>query len=265
MKKHSKLIILSLFVLPTFVTGTRCAAQTGTTEQNTSSSNQMYQDFIRDMLSGTDVVGGHECVDLGLPSGTLWSTCNLGAASPLEGGDYFAWAETKGTGAGKHDFSWETYAWCETSSLNASTLIINKYCDNIAYGIADHRLEIEREDDAASANWGSEWSIPSRKQIEELLSKKYTTVTWTQIANVPGALITSKSTGKSIFLPAAGCHYGQNVSDAGGYGGYWSSTLVRGRENGAYLLYVESKSNKCTNDLNRFCGRSIRPVTTRKK
>lgn len=225
-----------------------------------STSPDQYGSIIEEMLTPSGSMNEHEYVDLGLPSGTLWASCNVGASSPLEAGGYFAWAETKGTIDGKREFSWENYVWGSTSHLNGSTLTISKYCDDISYGSVDHLLEIEAEDDAACVKWGEGWKIPSKVQIEELLNKKYTTAYVTRIADVLGTLITSKKTNKSIFLPAAGCYYGRNVSDSGNYGGYWSSTLVRGRENGAYILYFDNKAIRRTNDLTRFCGRSIRPV-----
>jgi len=131
----------------------------------------------------------HEWVDLGLPSGTLWATCNVGANSPEEYGDYFAWGETKP----KEEYSWETY--------NIAGL-------DVIY-------------DTATENWGNEWQTPSKEQFEEL--KKNCTVMWTTRNSVNGEQITSKSNGKSIFLPAAGC-VGEFPLLAGSFGEYWSCT-----------------------------------------
>ena len=107
---------------------------------------------------------GHEYVDLGLPSGTLWATCNVGASKPEEYGDYFAWGETKP----KSDYSWETYKWCKGSSKT-----MTKYCTNSKYGyngFTDDLWELLPEDDAATVNWGSGWQTPSLAQLKELFN-----------------------------------------------------------------------------------------------
>ena len=112
-----------------------------------------------DSLVFTDGAGDtaetHEWVDLGLPSGTLWATCNVGANSPEEYGDYFAWGET----TTKSSYSWSTYKYCKGSS---STM--TKYCTSSYYGTVDNKTELEPSDDAATANWGSEWQMPSLEQ-----------------------------------------------------------------------------------------------------
>ena len=140
----------------------------------------------------------HEYVDLGLPSGTLWATCNIGANSPEEYGDYFAWGET----TPKSTYDWSTYKWC-----NGSSTTMTKYCTQSEYGyngFTDNLTELQSADDAATANWGSDWQMPSLAQIQELCSSSNTTTEWTQVNGVNGRKITSKSNGNSIFLPAAG-------------------------------------------------------------
>ena len=94
----------------------------------------------------------HEWVDLGLTSGTLWATCNVGATAPEDYGDYFAWGETEP----KEDYSWSTYKWC-----NGSYKTQTKYCTNSKYGTVDDKTELEPEDDAAFVNWGSTWRMPT--------------------------------------------------------------------------------------------------------
>ena len=131
----------------------------------------------------------HEYVDLGLPSGTLWATCNVGANSPEEYGDYFAWGETKP----KTDYSWDTYFDTDDGGKT-----FKKYYDN------DGLTELLPEDDAATVNWGSKWHTPSVEQCSELINDKYTTIEWTKQTKVLGHKITSKTNGKSIFLPACG-------------------------------------------------------------
>ena len=152
-------------------------------------------------------------VDLGLPSGTLWATCNIGATSPEDYGDYFAWGETEP----KNDYTWETYKWC-----NGSDRTMTKYCTKSSYGTIDNKTELEPEDDAACAYWGPSWRMPSQEQINELMS--HCSHESTTLNGVNGMLVTGPN-GNSIFLPAAGGIEGSTRLDAGLYGHYWSRTL----------------------------------------
>ena len=147
----------------------------------------------------------HDYVDLGLPSGTLWATCNVGASSPEEYGDYFAWGETEP----KDTYDWWTYFDTED---DGSTF--KKY--NNDGGLT----ELLPEDDAATVNWGSGWQMPSLDQIDELINCNYTTTEWTTLNGVNGRKVTSRSNGNSIFLPAAGDRYDTSLSSVGGYGYY---------------------------------------------
>jgi len=164
----------------------------------------------------------HTYVDLGLPSGTLWATCNVGANSPEEYGDYFAWGET----APKDVYNWETYKWC-----NGSSTSITKYCSNSSYGTVDNKTELESEDDAAYVNWGPSWRMPTREQQRELVDN--CSWTWTQQNSVNGYLVTGPN-GKSIFLPAAGIRSNESLGLVGSYGFYWSRTL----DPGSYCFYA---------------------------
>ncbi|MDO4994918.1 MAG: hypothetical protein Q4E32_07945, partial [Bacteroidales bacterium] len=132
----------------------------------------------------------HEYVDLGLPSGTLWATCNVGASRPEDYGDYFAWGETSGYNGGKTDFSWKTYKW-----WNGAYDKLTKYCT------VDNRTELLPEDDAAYVNWGSSWRIPTRTQQDEL--RKKCTWTLTSRGGVNGYEVKGPN-GNVLFLPTAG-------------------------------------------------------------
>jgi len=192
-----------------------------------------------------------EYVDLGLPSGTLWATCNVGANRPEEYGDYFAWGETEP----KSDYSWSTYKYCEGSE-NTMT----KYCAQSSYGyngFTDDLTELQPADDAATANWGSGWQMPSREQIQELWNSSYTTTEWTQVNGVYGRKITSNSNGNSIFLPAAGYRNGTDLRNAGSYGYYWSCSL--NTSDRAHFLRFSSNKDELL-DSYRLNGRSVRPV-----
>ena len=203
---------------------------------------------------GDDADANHEWVDLGLPSGTLWATCNVGASKPEEYGDYFAWGETSGYNSGKTTFSWATYRyWDNTYSA------VTKYCTSSTYGEIDNKKELEPEDDAATANWGSGWQMPSQEQFAELINSSYTTTSWTALNGVNGRMIISKSNGKRLFLPAAGYRSGTSLSNAGSYGSYWSRSLFTDNSQlGRELLF--DSSGIYTNNGYRCSGRSVRPV-----
>ena len=196
----------------------------------------------------------HDYVDLGLPSGTLWATCNVGANSPEEYGDYYAWGETEL----KSDYSWSTYKYYK-GTYNTMT----KYCTDSDYGTVDNKTELEPSDDAASVNWGSNWQMPNREQCDELYNSSYTTTTWTTMNGVKGLKITSKSNGNSIFLPAAGYRYDPGLSDAGRAGYYWSRSLRTSYNDDACFLDFYS-SNISTQNDDRYYGQSVRPVRVKK-
>lgn len=195
----------------------------------------------------------HEWVDLGLPSGTLWATCNVGANSPEEFGNFFAWGETEP----KTEYGWSTYKWC-----NGSEDTMTKYCTNSSEGyngFTDSKTLLDPEDDAATMNWGSEWQMPSYNQINELKNGLYTTTEWTTMNGKNGRKITSKINGNSIFLPAAGWCYGTSLNDAGCDGFYWSRSLNTGSSVGAYGQCFYSLGTVLSNYF-RYCGHSVRPV-----
>ena len=200
------------------------------------------------ILGGGSSHDNHEYVDLGLPSGTLWATCNVGANSPEEFGDYFAWGET----ALKDVYNWETYKWC-----NGTNDTMTKYCTDGSFGTVDGRTELLPEDDAAFVNWGSSWRMPSREQCIELSNK--CTWTWTTLNGVIGQLITGPN-GNTMFLPAAGDRYNNNIGDLGSFGQYWSRTLHPSKEDAACILFLHSYGLSGTDANDRFFGFSVRAV-----
>ena len=194
-----------------------------------------------------------EYVDLGLPSGTKWATCNVGASKPEEYGDYFAWGET----TPKSTYDWSTYKWCKGYETT-----MTKYCKRSDYGyngFTDNLTELQPEDDAATANWGSGWKMPSLDQIKELCNSSYTTSEYTQLNGVYGHKVTSKSNGNSIFLPAAGSRCGDELYNAGSLAYYWSSSLGPSRDYNAYNLYFNSGYWNWNYDT-RYEGQSVRAV-----
>ena len=193
---------------------------------------------------------GHDYVDLGLPSGTLWATCNVGASSPEDHGDYFAWGET----TTKSSYSWSTYKYC-----NGSYDKLTKYCNSSSYGnngFTDNLTVLQSSDDAATANWGSGWCMPTKAQWKEL--KDNTTITWTRQNGVRGRKFTA-SNGNSLFLPAAGYRYESGLYYFVSFGYYWSSSLYTDFPYFAWLLSF--RSDYCSMDGNgRDYGQSVRPV-----
>ena len=193
---------------------------------------------------------GHAYVDLGLPSGLKWATCNVGATKPEEYGNYYAWGET----TPKTEYNWSTYKWC-----NGSENTMTKYCTNSDYGTVDYKTILDPKDDAASVNMGGSWRMPTKGEWMEL--QEECTWEWKQSykGTTAGYLVTSKANGNSIFFPAAGCRDGSGLYGAGLDGGCWSSSLNTGRSGRAYGLYFGSDDVSWSSD-GRCCGRSVRGV-----
>ena len=189
---------------------------------------------------------GYEYIDLGLS--VKWATMNVGASSPDDYGDYFfAWGET----APKDYYNWSTYTLCKGSST------LTKYNTSSSHGTVDNKTQLELSDDAARANWGGSWRMPTDAELTEL--REQCTWTWTSQNGVNGYKVTSKSNGNSIFLPAAGYRYDSSLDDAGSFGLYWSSSLSTGRP--YYAWGVEFASGLVTRfELSRDVGQSVRPV-----
>jgi uncharacterized protein (TIGR02145 family) len=155
-------------------------------------------------------------VDLGLPSGLLWATRNVGASSPEDYGDYFAWGETQP----KDVYNWSNYQYC-----NGSIDQLTKYCNNSSYGyngFTDNLTTLQPGDDAATANWGSGARMPTKQEWEEL--RDYCSSVWTTQNGVNGRRFTGPN-GNTLFLPAAGYRWNDELYTAGSYGYYWSSSL----------------------------------------
>ena len=192
-------------------------------------------------VTGTGGGGGdeHAYVDLGLPSGLLWATCNVGANAPEEIGDNFAWGET----TPKNTYDWSNYQHC-----NGSEYTLTKYCDDAGYGyngFTDNLTTLLPEDDAATANWGNGWRMPTYEEWKELYNN--TTMTGTTQNGVEGALFTAN--GNSLFLP-------YNFLGYQGY--YWSSSLFGNEPRWASLLLFDLACEMYYSP--RFVGFPVRPV-----
>lgn len=202
---------------------------------------------------------GEDYVDLGLPSGTLWATHNVGATSPEEYGDHFAWGETET----KEYYWWNTYKWGEIGENNQ--IIYLKYNTKSNLGPVDDKTELDPEDDAAYVNMGPSWRMPSREQVRELY--EYCTWEWTQVNGVNGELLTGPS-GNKMFLPAAGIRLEYDHDYAGVEGFYWGRSLcIIGTsyvipENGDGIIFdseFDPESNVQGNG-SRMNGCSVRAV-----
>ena len=183
---------------------------------------------------------GHDYVDLGLPSGLKWATCNVGANSPEVYGQYFAWGEI----TTKDNYSDSN---CPTYGLSKSELESQGYIDSEG--------NLTSQYDAATANWGGTWRMPTRAEYNELLNN--CTWTWTTQNGVNGYKVTGPN-GNSIFLPAAGYRNGASLSYAGSFGYYWSSTP--NDDSSVYYLNFSSSIHNVNNGRNRYYGRTVRPV-----
>ena len=192
------------------------------------------------------IENGHEYVDLGLS--VKWATCNIGAENPEDYGDYFAWGEVKP----KKYYDWSTYKYS-----NGVKLI--KYYNNRVYiknSFQDYKTVLDPEDDAATANWGGAWRMPSKVEQDELRNK----CKWvrTKLNGVKGYKVTGPN-GNSIFLPMAGCMHEDDLLVVKSAGFFWSSSL--GSEGLYDAYYVSFASGGVDwNEGGRYFGQSVRPV-----
>lgn len=188
-------------------------------------------------------------IDLGLPSGTKWACCNVGAANPVGYGDYYAWGEMEE----KDDYSFETYIHCDGTYDT---------CHNLGSDIAGTQYDV------AHVKWGNSWVMPSADQIKELSDN--CTHEWVTVNYINGSMFTSSINGNSIFLPASGRRsfdeslHNEGLLYVGSSGFYWSSTQSSSDSYDAYTLtFGPSSTSDCTiwiDGNDRFIGRSVRPV-----
>lgn len=191
-------------------------------------------------------------VDLKLPSGLLWATCNLGAKEAYDYGEYFSWGEVKP----KKNYDIGTYKWCK----DGDGYKLNKYCINDDFGTIDGKCELEKEDDAVTAYIGNPWRMPTKFEVEELIEGCY----WNKIDNykgtgISGRLGISKTNGDSIFFPSTG-HRMQDWEKPlgiGEIGGVWSSS---NNSDCAYLLGFDPETVIGLCAIDRSIGCPIRPV-----
>ena len=192
------------------------------------------------------MVESHEAVDLGLS--VKWASCNIGASSPEEYGDYYAWGETEPKGGSSQ---WSNYTWC-----NGSSSSLTKYNIHSDLGTVDYKIGLDLDDDAAHVNWGGNWRMPTMTELEELHYQ--CTWTWTTQGGKNGYRVTGPN-GNSIFLPASGYWAGSSLNGAGTAGAFWSSTLWPDESVYASLIIYNS-GTVSENGFDRVDGMTIRPV-----
>lgn len=196
---------------------------------------------------------GHRYIDLGLPSGTKWADCNIGAKTRTNYGYYYAWGET----SRKTKYDWDTYKYGNAYEE------LTKYCTDSYYGedgFTDDKEELDLSDDVAHKLWGGKWRIPTKEQFEELI--EHTKHRWTKINGVKGMLFTGRN-GHSIFLPAAGFRSDTSLYDVGSYGYYRSRTLIADFPFNAYYLGFGSGGVDVYYGSSRDSGHTVRPVRSK--
>ena len=198
---------------------------------------------MNDTSNGLNTHNGHEFVDLGLPSGALWATCNVGATSPEQAGLYFAFGETTGFTAEQVENE------------------IRKF-DSASYTAPSISGNLTLEQDAAHFYMGGQWRMPTKDEYQELIDN--CNVVWTADYNgtgVAGRVFTSKINGNSVFFPAAGRCGGSSVGGVGWYGYFWSASW--GSPSNAWRMHFDSRGQGVYYYYGRFCGLSVRGVCKR--
>jgi len=227
---------------------------------NQSAQNSNEPD--KEELPTIGTLNGHDWVDLGLPSGTKWATCNVGASKPEDYGNYYAWGETRT----KDSYFYDNYRW----TICDGAIHFIKYITQPDYayknGYTDNLTTLEANDDAATANWGHGWRMPTETELQELISN--CTHQWTTQNDVKGMLFTGTN-GNSIFMPAAGGYDGYVYGTASD-GFYWSSSLIDASWNcnasGLKFYYNINAGGTLAKitSFQRDGGRSVRPVCNTK-
>ena len=191
---------------------------------------------------------GYDYVDLGLPSGLMWAAYNVGATKPEEYGGYYAWGETEE----KSNYNLNTYKW-------GSYYTITKYCISSKHGTVDNKTVLDPEDDVVHVNWGGDWRMPTKEEMQELVD--YCTWEWTSLNGVNGYRVRSRNNSNSIFLPAGASKYGNEVDGCGEWGDYWTSSLYNEESwsgSGYFLSFNSAKHSLSACD--RIRGLLVRPV-----
>lgn len=204
------------------------------------------------MTNENNISNGHAYVDLGLPSGTLWATCNVGASKPEDCGDYYAWGEIKPKKPN------EVYYWHSYEHANGNRDKLTKYCSRIDHsdsGKLDDLTILQPGDDVAVQTWGDTWCMPTNEQWEELMNN--TTNKWTTQGGMNGLLFSANK--NSLFLPIGGLRGKEKPKDEIDEGYYWSSSLNPNYPNFAFGFYFRMDKTYVY-IYSRYYGFLVRPV-----
>ncbi len=276
------------------VQGTGKTTYVQTVSGKNFTARSAYNIAVSDFPSGTNADGeevnwdgtpvdpyrGHEYIDLGLPSGLKWATMNIGAEYPEDYGDYFSWGEKKpyytaghsqdnpcsNWKTGKTGYNWGSYKWKSKESL-IGDLGMTKYTfadgkteaiwyDNGSF-VGDNKTTLELADDAAHVNWGGCWRMPTKAELEELITN--CRWAWVEQNGVYGYMVWSTTNRNSIFLPTTGYRQARFLGNSGSYGYIWSSSLSEDDSARAYCFYFNSAKDGCL-DNQRFNGLPVRAV-----
>lgn len=196
-------------------------------------------------------LNGHKYVDLGLPSGTLWATTNVGAKREKDYGRYYSWGElVDRTSVSPRNYKFGGY-WTGSP--------LTKYNQDANMGQVDNLEHLEPEDDAATQLWGAGWMMPTDEQFAELLDDAYTTKVSVARGKGRGILFVSKINGRSIFLPAAGHVWAGTGKFEKYYGFYWTNTC--GKDVEAYEMRIRFVNKVAACGVvtdSRYCANTIR-------
>ena len=206
----------------------------------TNTSTQKSETIV--VTSYFDSVTPGDLIDLGLPSGTKWASRNVGAGSPTDYGSYFAWGETTPK---------ESYNWANYKYYNWTDRSLTKYCTSSSYGTVDNKTTLDLEDDAAHANWGGDWRMPTHEESSELIDK----CQWLRV--IINGVLGKKCigpNGNSIFFPASGVRFDDGLCYKGVDGQYWQSESGD-NDLGAWRIYLFDVI-----PLERYAGLTVRPV-----
>ena len=200
----------------------------------------------------------YEYVDLGLPSGLKWAKCNVGAEKETDYGDYFQWGDIDDKT--NYDCSWESYKYGDDLNLSKYNTENNGY-KNGYRGTIDNKITLDLDDDAARANMGGNWRMPTEAETQELVNNTYNE--WIENFNgsgVNGRKFTSKTDkSKYIFIPASGYRLGSSFRGQGRGGDVWSSSLNATLPGGALELGFGSYTIYM-GDSGRYYGLAVRGV-----
>lgn len=207
-------------------------------------------------VDGSTVINGRNALDLG--TDLLWADVNIGASASHEYGDYFAWGEIEP----KKEYNWANYKWGNgyepKDDKDYDGLQMEKYCMYSAYGKKDGKSVLEPEDDAATQLWKDGWRMPTKAEVDAIISK--CDWEWYREKGFYGWEISSKTTSKRIFIPAAGCMSNEGPKQVTTMCNYWAASLFVQNEQYYSYSYAYDAEKHSQSFVKRYLGFPIRPV-----